>query len=71
MWSLDRLGSLQAGENVSRDGVVFLRMDIDRSGLKKTSQAESGQWRWFRGEDGITKLHALLVDLIRVEYAGS
>lgn len=70
-WSLNSLATLKPGERMVKDGVIFKRMHIDRSGATRMLQAEQGQWRWFKGENGITKLHALLVDLIHMEYPDS
>ena len=71
MWSLKRLERLQPGEQLSQDGVAFSRMDIDFSALERATQADAGQWRWFRGKDGVIQLHSYLVDLIRLDYPGS
>ena len=67
-WSLKSLNDLNSGEVVSQYGVTFSRMDIDRSTLEQASQTDAGQWRWFTGENGVTRLHWFLPDLIRLDY---
>jgi hypothetical protein len=67
-WSLKSLNGLNPGEVVSQYGVTFSRMDIDRSTLEQASQTDAGQWRWFTGENGVTRLHWFLSDLIRLDY---
>lgn|GEM_PF-6114381 len=68
LWSLKHLNSLAPGEEVTKDGVTFSRMKIDRSAKSRSAQSEAGEWRWSTGEDGVARLHWFVVDLIRMNY---
>jgi hypothetical protein len=68
MWSLKRLNILKPGEQATREGVIFSRMEIDTSALNRETKADADQWIWFTGEDGISRLHWFLVEPFRVDY---
>lgn len=70
-WSLMHLDSLMPGEKLSRAGVTFSRIAIDRLPLELAEQAEAGEPRWFTGEAGLMRLHWFMDNLIRLDYQES